>query len=266
MNNELEKRAANALLVPGYVDRSMYPPPGQLPFERIIGMSERALDGRLNMHLKAKPVFHGQPYRHPRNESHAARALELKRIVLAMLEGYSVQGESMEDWYAPMRTWAEDVDRKSLHNILSDHLSRECKDRIEEVRSRVARDAMLFAPDAENRKMLAKINHELDKAGLPEFSMVDIINIDNVPKHKAESMKVRAWDIHDILKIFYLSLRGHSNDEMALAMHTDKNSLAVAKSNYMNGKAKDAIKTIRSGRKRSEYGIYPSSLSEGAVG
>lgn len=236
---EEQKPMHRSLLTPGLEDRSPFPPVGQLQFGKIADMNEEVLNRALRERHGLTNIFKEGTRNPPYTEGNlGARRVEIKRAALARLEGYSTH-ESEE------LIRAEGSSAGSgglLASTLERVLNPECKERIHDVNRSVAREALLHRPSAELAELEEKIKGELSKLGLPELSLPEILNVDNLPPHRGE-----LWE--RALKGFYLQLTGLSETETAEALGMEVGSFSGFKSARLSKVAINVIRTLRGFKK-----------------
>ncbi len=252
MSLEVPLERRNPLLAPGRDDLSLWPPIGQMPFDRITAMSEEQLDAEFKLRHGLDEIFnvtdgHVKPYQ---KDSQSGRRVEIKRIVLARLEGYPFdQNSELYDWTGPVKGGSGDhgaVIKSKLVGILTPA----CKERMASVRKNVARDAAIQAPPEEVRLIMKKINSKLKSLQLEELSVHDIFLPDHLPRHsEITSGEGGELNIYKLLKVFLLITQGHSNAECAARFSANQDSLTVRMSTYFSPKAKEVISIIRRGKK-----------------
>ncbi len=238
-----------ALMTPGREDLSPWPPVGQLPFEQITALNEEQLDRAFKERHGLSEIFKNQttklrqkPYA---RETQAGRRVEIKRIVLARLEGNSMGEKSkVADWSD--RVYSQTLDpERSLQVSLSRILTDECKKRIEEVRDAAAREAMLDVLPLNLQKIERDINAALLAKKLPPLTIREIFNPDNIPAHQSGIGNGIKYGIEEFLRIFLMELQGYSESEIARRIGTTTNTLSSVKSKHFSNEARAAIQAVK---------------------
>jgi len=247
---EGEKRMSRALMTPGREDLSPVPPVGQLAFEKIIGMSEQDIDRAFLERHGLQQVFKPKVFQPRRDgwqywgsdENVAARRLELKRIILARLEGVGI-GASSEIW-----NWYESVKKDiknpigSLKTTLKDILTDESKRRISEVWKKVAREAATLAPSPQLRKLEREIQAKLREMHQQPLSIGEIFNNERLPSHVGGLTGMRL-NLETGLKLYLLKLNGLSNAECAERLGTTAGTISPLWAVYYTKHAKEVCRT-----------------------
>lgn len=220
----------SSLLVPGRDDLSFFPPVGQLSFDTITAMNEHDIDQRISLHLQgASPFKKGSPtLRWDEN-----RRLEIKRIFLAKLEGFSFRDTHFAEWYEGPKKELQDLE-KALLITVSVHASDTLKKRIAEVSKKTAREAFLLSERTQEiQRVMSRINATLKNRKIitEDLNAHELINIHNTPRHeKIDTDLPRESDQWDIVKVLNLYLRRFSSDYVykeakeatAISRHTTK--------------------------------------------
>lgn len=197
----------------GKAEGVLDPLPGQMAFEHIMSASEKELDEYIDSQLpKDVAAFQKLPY--PNNDG---RRVEIKRLVLARLMGFSLRGKSIQEAFdfvdTKKSTEGGDLER-TLDQTLRRLLTDECKARIQEVWRNVAREAGALGLTPENQLIMDKIIEVLNKKGIqysPPLTHLDILNIYNLPRHDVSDVNESTlssvqWDIGVILNVYLLCL------------------------------------------------------------
>ncbi len=233
-----------ALMTPGREDLSPWPPVGQLSFDQITAMDEATLDRAFKERHGLDAIFKSEDtYNNKNTDLESARRLEVKRITLARLEGYSLSKE-MADWVGAARPGTKDEIR-SVQVSLSRSLTEECKKRIHEVASQVERRAATLVPPPNLLKMERRINAKLYRSGLPQMSLSDIFNPSHIPPTEYEAAHPGVLNMHNALIAFEMRLNGHTVAECAERFGISYNSFSVLFSIYFSEKAKQAMQVVR---------------------
>ncbi len=243
---DVRRNPEDSLLAPGREDLSLWPPIGQLAFERITTMSEKQLDEAFKERHGLDEIFnvtdgHVKPYQ---KDSQSGRRVEIKRIALARLEGYQLRhGSEIEEWTGPVRPSTvghTDSLRQLLQNVLNDA----CRRRIADVHKFVAREAALYAPTQEVREILNKIQPLLSSQGFEAMSPDKILRVTQLPPHVPES-KTNIFDVKTALRVFLLKLQGSNNAECAKAVGVKIESLENLDTYRFSDAAKEVIQEVR---------------------
>jgi len=242
-----QKLSHRSLTTPGREDLSPYPPVGQLSFERIIGMDEAVLDRAFKERHGLNEVFKpGKPdysRYYAKKEESDARRLELKRVILARLEGIGLGSKSrIWDWHASIKT--DDKNPEStLRVILSNHLTDECKLRIEEVWKRLAREAAVLAPYPELKKLEKQVQTKLISLGQSPLSMVDIFRTEELPSHAGKGLQSTRLNLETALKLYLLKLEGLSHADCAQRLGITGNTVNSFLNDYVTKRAREVYRT-----------------------
>lgn len=246
MGMEEQKPMHPSLMTPGREDLSPWPPVGQLKFERIINMSEAEVDRSFQERHGLEAVFKksGKTQRLPYRFD-LERRLELKKMTLARLEGFSMDASSVIwEWY-DTRSGEESEPETNLRTTLFRILTNECKERIAQVEKSVAREAAIHAPADAVKKIERDIGAVLRSKGLPPMSASEILNPEHIPHHKDGSASGRWFTVEQVLKLFLLQLQGLSESDSAVRVGTSLKSLQNLKSESFSPAAKTAIRIVR---------------------
>src|SRR3989344_7749759 len=136
MGIESEKSMHPSLLTPGREDLSPWPPIGQVDFEKINTMDETTLDKGLKERHGLETIFKKEP----NSSAFLVRRSEIKRAVFSRLEGYSME-ESLNSRGSENTEERLDISANNLSVVFADLLTDDCRRRISEVQSTVAREA-----------------------------------------------------------------------------------------------------------------------------
>src|SRR5262245_28080041 len=134
---EGEKPMPRSLLTPGREDLSPWPPVGQVEFGDIIYWNENELDRAFLERHGRQEVFEPSYFK---SEKRSDRRLELKRVILARLEGYSLFGPEIENWYMTPERRGPNAPN-ILHRAIKLATTQKTQARIAQVTNNVAREA-----------------------------------------------------------------------------------------------------------------------------
>ena len=249
-----EKRVRQALGTPGKeYESSLYPPVGQLDFERIVGMDEQTLDRAFKERHGLDEVFardkSGHHYDGTDIET-VTRRLELKRIIFARLEGYSMSPNSI------LWTWYDEVTpgtysgHEGLINIFSDYVNEECNKRIRRVQNRLAREAAVHHLTPEIAKLEKAIQLSLTHHGIEPLTVPQILNIAHLPPHAKVKDSI-SWDLAYVLKLYFDMCEGSTNEEIAGGRRLARRTLKTMVAQYFSDEAKAAVRKIRGWKVKS---------------
>ena len=202
-----EKRIRQVLGTPGHEDESsLYPPVGQLEFDRITAMTEDKLDQAFEMRHGLTNIFKDfvrrSIYADPKNDG---RRVEFKRLTLARLEGYHSAGPEIGDWYIVQDALGGDP-VAALRQRFTKMLSSETKARIREIDG-AAREAAVLVPSVEVTQIHASIAAILRNHKLKPLSVVEMFRLEKLPMVRYVTDK-KFFDVKKALTFYLLLLEG----------------------------------------------------------
>ncbi len=233
-----------SLVTPGREDLSPYPPVGQIEMEKIVTMAEPELDRAFQERHNLDGIFKRDKHRYAYDgdgEKVTARRLELKRVVLARLEGINV-GDKSELW-----NWYDDPEEEreypnhDLRSALTKYLTPECKKRINDVIRHVAREAAVHRPTAESRELEGKIAVRLKELRLDPLSAVEIFNEKRLPPHSTGTREHTTFDTKFGLRVFLAQLDGITDQECADLFNVSRHTIRLKKL-YFSDQAKEVLR------------------------
>lgn len=238
MSIENEKPVPRSLKTPGRDDLSPWPPIGQMKFEQIVQMKDAQLDRAILERHGLSKIFKSDTSNSIRTES---RRVQIKRVVLARLEGYPTGQESeLEKWYDPPNEETLSP-LASLSVLFSRELTSECKKRIVDVTRKVAREAQIAQAPIKIRKIHREISNVLSRAGLTPLSVEEIFSTTKIPPHAANSASNK-YDVEFWLKYFLLRIQGNQLRDTAEKLHVDEQVLHILPSRHLSKTARDTIR------------------------
>lgn len=249
-----------SLRTPGNEDFSPWPPVGQLPFEKITGMSEEEIDRAFLERHGLKEVFKSKDDTSPNkqdgqqlrgsDQKAAARELKLKRIALARLEGIGLGPSSpLWGWYGSSKTDSKDPTR-SLRVTLKNVLNDECKKRIEDVWKHIAREAAVFAPYPKLRELEQDIQQRFLHVLQEPLSIRQIFNAECLPSHAGGGLQSTRINLETGLELYKLKMDGDDDAECAIKLNIPANSIHTLWNRYFTESAREASKTVSSLKRR----------------
>jgi len=231
-------------MAPGREDLSPWPPVGQFNFKKIETMTEPELDRAFQERHNLDGIFKRDKQRDAYDGISAkisARRLNLKRVVMARLEGINLGDKSgLWDWYGGPR---EEIENPvaSLRRTLTNFLTPECLKRMHEVVTHVAREAAVHRPRAELRKLEERISARLKKLGLDPLSAGEIFNEERLPSHSKATRERTTFDTEFGLRVFLAQLDGITDAECAQLLRVSRHTIRL-KALYFSGTAKKVLR------------------------
>ena len=237
-----DKPMPRSLMTPGREDLSPWPPVGQLEFEKITAMEESGLDRAfLERHGLGQVIEEN----HYHGEKKSGRRVELKRLILARLEGYSPSGPEIGEWY--MEQNAAGGDPINVLSQIINHVSTpETRFRIQEVQKRFAREALRLVPSEKLKSIEFKIQNILRQHGLRPLTIQEILPADKIPRARFVSGE-SFLDIENVLQFYLSMLEGGStiNSARRMGSRGKEKSGDVLVHRFFTKEAKDALRTVR---------------------
>lgn len=230
---------------PDQSDGFMEPLPGRLPFEEIVNMNEEGVDKRLAEHLKDKPAFTDKPPHELSDE----RIAEIKRVFLAVLEGYQPGGESFAGWFEPKKGEVarySDI-RLNLERLMSDYGSQEFKQRRQYTAEQLLYETEMMSPTPDALKKLDEINTILERMGMRAMAMREIFLPARVffsDKPAVEHEKVQ-WTVDRLLDVFLLKLQGETDERVGERFGVERPTIYQVRLRRFTPKAQEVIRRSR---------------------
>jgi len=244
-----EKQVRHVLGTPGREEEaSVWPPVGQLGFERIKVMSEEELDRAILERHGLSEIFKqgktGQPYS-GQSAFYTAGRLQMKKAALARLEGVGMGSSSpLTDWYAELHEGTEDP-QNDLRTRLNQILTDESKHRIRMVGGSTARLSALARLPPEMQKLEKRIASKLESLGQPALTAMQIFSSETPPSHVGEGLRGKVLNVETGLKLYLLKLEGLSNADCASRLHNTEENISSFWTRYFSEEARDAFRLAR---------------------
>lgn len=238
MGIEDQKPMHRSLMTPGREDLSPWPPVGQLEFDKITAMDEETLDRAFVERHGLSQVINKESYRNK-----TERRLELKRLILAKLEGYATQTNEIDNWYISTRDIEAENPARTLNVTLNRILTEDAKVRFRDVRHHIAREALVLVPSEELQEIEQKIARIFLNRKLKPLKVSEILNINNLPIAKPQS-EIKSFDIKSALSFYLLMLQGVSTVDAArrVGIRGESSTLSGILSITFSKEAKEALK------------------------
>ena len=226
-------------------EASVFPPVGQLAFDRIKRMDEGELDRALLERHGLRHIFKREEHYSGQTEHWKNRRAEIKKLTLARLEGMGLGGSSpVSGWYAETHGYVDDLEN-TMRSTLSQSLTDECKQRINEVLTHVARAAALIMPTSGIQKLEKQIEEKLRSTGYPPLNASAIFNAKRLPTQTGDGLRGRVLDVETGLKLYLLKLSGLSNSECAERLRSDEKIISSFWTIYYSSEAKALVRRVR---------------------
>jgi hypothetical protein len=228
-------------------DGFMEPLTGRLPFNEIFAMPETEVDKRLEGHLRGKSAFTDSP-----PEVSEERKSEIKRIFLAVLEGFQAGGKTFADWFEEMEGRSGKARTSNPQNyigkLISVHASDAYRERREYAQRRVLFETELISPRPEVAAQMGRIQTVLLAKGLAPLKGLDEILLPvslTLDKPEIKPLK-RRWDVNDLLRLFYLTVQGERTDEqIAQVFEMNRTAVSQARALHFTREAKRIMRRAR---------------------